>query len=59
MEKKVCPLLTAIGPINKDGRKPGWSCLEGRCAWWTNLKDVNGQEHGMCAIAALVCVKVV
>lgn len=57
-KKKICPILTALMPM-EGGKKPAFSCLGDGCAWWVNLKDGENREFGMCAIPALISVRVI
>lgn len=58
-EKKVCPILTALMPLTEKGGKNAFSCLEESCAWWVHLHDEKDQMFGMCAIPAIISVRVV
>jgi len=38
-DKKICPLLSSLSAVESPqgyfpGGKPGFSCLQDRCAWW-------------------------
>lgn len=57
-DKKMCPILSMTTIQEKNGAKPTFSCIGEKCMWYLTVDSTDGGHYEMCAIKALVMMRV-